>query len=377
MIEEQGIPEYNASLVAKAICIASAATPISEQRNTAYRHSLHASFFKKSLNGQADKLPEVVEDEGTPDLLAEAEDTKSWEKDFLKDQLKRQNEELEFLRAALRHLVVPPAQQEKSLKKEEESDPRNPVEEQEAIEPPTRGIISRLPSTIEIHQTPQADDDQSEQMSELQSPSVIVLRHPSKNSSINRRNTPQWVPDLPNPITSLALEKKFELLEQNFPQRPLPPVCLQTSFVDSSKESVSGNASYMKSVQLVVELRRKQNQTSYTFTDMKKGEVLDGRARSLKFQLYFEQRGVYVEGLYSGAIRKGLPHGMGVLRFNNRDLYIGSFEDGKMHGEGTLLSRCDSGLASFRGTFKNNEFVEKSAVAKPVSSIESASAVAA
>lgn len=374
-MQEQDLPEFHATVVAKAMCIASAETAGGKGFDATLRHSLHASFFSKAIRGQHETLPEVSDDD-TPDLLSEPDESSSWETDFLKDQVKRQQEELEFLRSALRHLVSLPVQQENAPQVQHES--RNPLEVYETTTRQNRDIVGRLPSIIEFPARDEVDDDDSEQMSELQSPSVIVLGNPSSNLKLLRQNTPKAENSDPtNAITTLALQNKLALLKQNDPHRPSPPVCIPASTIDFSKDQVSGNAGYMKSMQLVVETRTKQKQKSYTYTDMVKGEILDGRARGLNFRLYFEQRGVYVEGLYSGTIKNGLPHGIGVLRFNNRDLYMGSFAEGKMHGEGTLLSRCDSRLATFRGTFRNNEFVEQSATAKPLSSNESASAGAA
>ena len=123
----------------------------------------------------------------------------------------------------------------------------------------------------------------------------------------------------------------------------------------------------METIQLVVTTTStKQNRRTYTYTDMVKGEVQEGRARGVKYQLHFEKKGVFVEGEYSGTIKGGLPHGSGVLRFANRDLYIGEFSGGRMHGEGSLLSRSNGNLLTFRGIFKNNEFVEPVATAKRV-----------
>ena len=73
--------------------------------------------------------------------------------------------------------------------------------------------------------------------------------------------------------------------------------------------------------------------------------------------------------------KNGKPHGTGVLRFDNRDVYIGQFSDGVLEGEGTLLSRCNNRLVTLRGSFRNNEFVEKSP--KPLSSNKSSTSAGA
>ena len=62
---------------------------------------------------------------------------------------------------------------------------------------------------------------------------------------------------------------------------------------------------------------------------------------------------------YSGPLRHGLPHGqMGILRFENGDMYLGGFESGKMHGFGSFVQEESGGLVKtiLKGEFANNEF---------------------
>ena len=62
---------------------------------------------------------------------------------------------------------------------------------------------------------------------------------------------------------------------------------------------------------------------------------------------------------YSGPLRHGLPHGqMGILRFENGDMYLGGFESGKMHGFGTFVQKGHGELAKtiLKGEFANNQF---------------------
>lgn len=60
-------------------------------------------------------------------------------------------------------------------------------------------------------------------------------------------------------------------------------------------------------------------------------------------------------GTYSGALspRNSKPFGVGVIKFDNGDMYMGDMKDGNMHGHGTLVSR---GMV-LRGEFQENLFV--------------------
>jgi hypothetical protein len=351
-VEEMKLPAFQASVVARAIRIASHETGTS--MDAKYRRSLHASFVDKALKDNLEVFEEVdLDDDDTPDLLEEADKDSSWEIDFLRDQVKRQADELEFLRAALKKLALLPLRnQEKTVQIRKESrNPRNsevPLSQKEDI----RVVVGRLPSIIEFP-TRESDDDYSELMSELQSPSVIVLANRANNGKPPRSshripvNKPESNPEDSNPVTSLVLQDNSE------PQLSFP-VCIPSQSIDMPKH---GDPSYVKTMQLVFESRTKQRKPSYT--EMVVGEIQETRARGMKFQLHFESRGVFVEGVYSGTLKEGLPHGNGVLRFINRDLYIGEFLSGMMHGEGTLLSRCESQLVTLRGTFCKNEFVQQ------------------
>jgi len=42
----------------------------------------------------------------------------------------------------------------------------------------------------------------------------------------------------------------------------------------------------------------------------------------------------YANGLYSGELKQGEPHGTGTLRLDNGDIYEGHFSDGFFHGQG-------------------------------------------
>lgn len=66
-----------------------------------------------------------------------------------------------------------------------------------------------------------------------------------------------------------------------------------------------------------------------------------------------------VAAKYSGPLWHGLPHGqIGILRFENGDMYLGGFESGKMHGLGTFVQKGHGELAKtiLKGEFANNQF---------------------
>ena len=63
-------------------------------------------------------------------------------------------------------------------------------------------------------------------------------------------------------------------------------------------------------------------------------------AESLKFD----------SSTYEGEIKKGKPHGRGVLKYSNGSKYVGEFQEGKCQGQG-MLTCCD-------GTTYEGEWVE-------------------
>lgn len=374
----QGEPLSDAQMisVAEALNKASDGTAKGKRSNTKLRHSLHISIFKKVLCSQHDSFAEEGDNGATPGLLLEPEESSTWETEFLKDQVKRQQEELQFLRLALRHLISSIGEDQEPIQRTEKES-RNPVnalqapavQDRDILEQQGLPAIAKLPSIIEI--PIDNGDDHSEQISELQSPSVIVLRNLSNKLKEVGNSAPlaEISPELIPTVSAYTLHNKLAVLQKtSAPRRPSYPMCIPASVIDlTNNEQCKKETDRTESMQLVVASRAEQNQRTYTFTDMVKGEVQEGRARGLTYRLHFEKRGVFVEGLYSGTIKGGLPHGTGVLRFANRDLYIGQFSEGNMHGEGSLLSRSKSKLCTFRGIFKNNEFVEPIATAKRIS----------
>jgi len=393
--------------VAKAMYIASEETAKGQRAGAKLRQSLHASIFKKVLKRQNDTLVEV-DDDGTPDLLSEPDQSSTWEIDFLKDQMKRQQDELEFLRAAMRNLIssmadndddndrgidqpIQPIQRSQPVQPvhPSEKESRNPMNVVQPLGIQDRDLMEKLPmletpglqdndllemlptatkfpSVIEIPMNFDVTDDHSEQMSELQSPSVIVLGNLKSKIKALRKDMPiAEIKSAPvPPVSALALQNKLDALQKSESKASYR---ITASVIDISNEECKEGEDNRESIQLVVATKNEKNQRNYTYTDMVKGEVQQGRARGVKHQLHFKNKGVYVEGQYSGTMKGGLPHGSGVLRFANRDLYIGEFSEGRMHGEGSLLSRANGKLLTFRGFFSNNEFVEPVATAMPVS----------
>jgi hypothetical protein len=77
------------------------------------------------------------------------------------------------------------------------------------------------------------------------------------------------------------------------------------------------------------------------------------RTRGLQITLHIG--GQAEKGLYSGELDdQGCPSGMGMIKFDNNDLYIGEIEQGKMHGKGSLMF---SNAVLLRGEFQENLFV--------------------
>ena len=57
------------------------------------------------------------------------------------------------------------------------------------------------------------------------------------------------------------------------------------------------------------------------------------------------------DGVYVGEIKKGKPHGKGILKYTNGSRYVGEFEEGKYQGQG-MLTCCDS--TTYEGEWEDN-----------------------
>ena len=57
------------------------------------------------------------------------------------------------------------------------------------------------------------------------------------------------------------------------------------------------------------------------------------------------------DGVYVGEIKKGKPHGKGILKYTNGSRYVGEFEEGKYQGQG-MLTCCDS--STYEGEWEDN-----------------------
>jgi len=99
------------------------------------------------------------------------------------------------------------------------------------------------------------------------------------------------------------------------------------------------------------------------YTDLKPGEIRDSFARSLEFSVYMNDVQALLSGKYTGklSVETGLPHGKGVFRFANRDIYIGDFWNGFLHGTGVLFTRRKRSnrkvLLKLSGHFHHNDFM--------------------
>jgi hypothetical protein len=71
-----------------------------------------------------------------------------------------------------------------------------------------------------------------------------------------------------------------------------------------------------------------------------------------------------MRGKYSGKIslETNLPDGTGLFRFENRDVYVGEFSNGMMHGQGCFYTRRNQKLLKLRGQFQHNDFLGDSSL---------------
>jgi hypothetical protein len=83
------------------------------------------------------------------------------------------------------------------------------------------------------------------------------------------------------------------------------------------------------------------------------GDFQPNRAQNMEIRLIIN--GQLVRGTYSGSLSHTAPrrpNGVGVIKFDNGDMYIGDVKDGNLHGQGTFIN----GDTVLRGEFEHNLF---------------------
>jgi len=262
--------------------------------------------------------------------------------DSLKRQLHQQNEEIHFLRAALKAMIHAQPDDDTPIVPEQRT-PQDPNE--------MEADIINVPYTIEIPTLmPINDEIVPDHMSELTPSDLRVnrtVRLQSRKES-TYSNADIVVPGIVHAVPvnqNVSIPNSIPSLSLDFGENKL---------IAGRDSSYAAN--YMEAMKLVYRLRTQQH-SGASFTDMAKGEIQPTRARGMQCEIFFECWGVALIGRYSGMVRNDLPNGKGVLRFDNRDYYIGDFKDGALHGQGSLFLRREQRLLVFRGNFERNEFV--------------------
>jgi hypothetical protein len=329
------LPPNQAAYVATAL--RKAANEATELNDLNHQYSFYASILDRSLSRKEhNTIPDTLADDSMDltDLADHEKDSMSSQQHSLKNHLLRQQEEINFLRCALKQLIEPLRQDSLQV---HQSD--NTLSNQ------NQNKDDGIPYKIEFLQRQDIADDISEPVSQL------TLSEDLHNPKSNLQMVIQPIP--------LPLETNRTLCypstNKSILQMPNYLPCIPT--LDTPKIPYTASEGYVETMQLVYSFRTESRQSTYT--DMVKGQTQAGRARGLKFQFHFKKWGVTMKGRYNGSLENGLPHGPGVLRFENRDLYIGEFFNGALQGEGTLFSRRDSKLVTLRGKFHQNEYIGK------------------
>jgi hypothetical protein len=214
--------------------------------------------------------------------------------------------------------------------------------DEDPLVPQERSKENIIPSNIEFHQPEVMDDDITETASfvshdakdEETQELVLMVNPPGLENTPLRMN---WVgmPSIPPPPLTLP--------DHHDPYR--------NSLFTKTESTESWR--YMQTIQTLFATRPSSQTSKYNI--MEKGEIHGDRARGIRWQVTIQ--GISFEGAYNGSLKDGVPEGPGVLRFHNRDLYIGDFTNGKMQGQGALFCRKQAKLAVLRGRFDSNEFV--------------------
>lgn len=302
-------------------------------------------------------------------------------KEAMFHKIERQEDELSFLRLVLRNLVLPPQKR---------------TSDNELMKPPPvisyKSQPSKFVRLVNGHQYNHPDDTVCEQgrIGEgMGIPSFIELREQREGPPLVDRDmdtldvASQLTPSIGDFDSPLQLQQhdllrlasfgeRFKMQEPNtlhsqlrsFVATPTSTQALHPSaskppdgFKSNTNTSSCLNLSYETRMEKALE--QSSDLVSTSITDMELGQIRGLRARSVDFSMYLNDAKTLLKGKYSGRIRSetGLPHGLGVFRFDNRDLYVGEFDNGLFHGEGMLLTRRNHNLIKLRGNFLHNCFV--------------------
>ena len=327
LLSEQGFSAYHASTAANALSkAAEAAASSTTCDNSEDVFTLYRSAIRRAVTAQPEALADCNESLNMSQVFLEHGNRSS----SSSQSFQSQQDELMFLRLAVKELIF-----------------QLPAED--ALVTRENNKSNAIPSNIEFHQPDVMDDDITETASfishhdaegeEPQEPALKVNPPPGYDMAPLRIN---WVgmPSIPPPPLNLHV----------VPDHHRDPYSNSLTKTESRTESWR----YMQTIQTLF-ATRPLPETSNKYSLMEKGEIHGDRARGIQWQVTIQ--GILFEGTYNGSLKGGVPEGPGVLRFHNRDLYIGDFTNGTMHGEGALFCRKQAKLAVLRGRFNRNEFV--------------------
>eukprot|EP00934_Nitzschia_sp_Nitz4_P008164 Nitzschia sp. Nitz4//scaffold55_size114948//84531//85832//NITZ4_003915-RA/size114948-processed-gene-0.77-mRNA-1//-1//CDS//3329554572//8154//frame0 len=292
----QVIPRDRAAGIAKAFRLAAGevvAGQIEPCGSDVFAVYLHQAFGQKQgASDDTDRISGHMHDDESVNRM--------------KGEIERQSQEIQFLRSALKHLVLPSHQESTSSK-----------------------VTVHKRSDRHVH-LPDVPEEESPYLPVVGVPrSISIPLHPEDSTSHL---------DLDLGLRCDLPEERVELFKPK-------------QLVQDPSDTVK------KAMEVLHKAKLSAHQSEESFTNMEKGQIHGNRARGISCSVYFQSWGLSVRGQYNGTVKDGIPHGRGVLRFDNRDYYAGEFLHGELHGEGSLFLRRDGRWLSFRGEFVNNKFM--------------------
>jgi hypothetical protein len=323
----QKLPQDRASAISKALKRVAQGTPVesdssvdvSECRNSRFASYLRAALSTKHDKDNAEMRSNPFDHDSNP---AKAEE------DSPREQLQRQREEIQFLRSTVKELVHSDNAERRDPMPCQREGLQNEIFDTK--EEPLIETRASIPRSIQIRCLEPVVDD----LTEGQDARSDFT--PSEDGVICFPKTP---PETPRHQASPVRIFDFDISVSRISSSKAPPTAVPTF---SSHGRVPS---------------RRHHPDRVSFPDMAKGEIQDKRARGMLCNINFQSWGIVLQGRYIGTLRNGQPNGTGVLRFHNRDYYVGAFRGGMIHGEGALFLRRNGRLLKFRGQFERNEFV--------------------
>jgi hypothetical protein len=217
--------------------------------------------------------------------------------------------------------------------------------------PPTESVMATAPS--KEHRIPRQEDPAAGRASKARMQisagaefSKTLALTSERNETGSQSDSPESVLSSPLPPNS-ASQSSSSKMEESLQTSEIAsgPAVPASTTTEVSHDASVGNAdatpqSHVDDERTAVRVFQRMITIDMHYHDRKKKE-----------------RVCTVKANYTGPMVDGVPHGSGMIRFQNGSMYVGSFENGCMHGNGVFNHKKRGGKRkTFTGIFHQNEY---------------------